>query len=269
MKSLDYVQTPAKEDKWLFNGKEKQTELELHHYDFSARSYDYQTGRTTTLDPHGDRYVSVSPYSFLNNNLLRYIDPTGMDGESILPQGTAYDQQKERDRKQMENLSRNYRTISYLWKSTPQNVTLQASNNGDGTLNFYAIEWLASPEAGNTNLMNDWHSKMGLWHVGTLKLSSYYNPIANAVRGGRDGYSSDSFHEGVSLFGFVPIVGDLADLLDAAVYAMEGNYRQAAISSVAAVPVIGSVIAIPLKTSSKLLNPSRTYTLYNKAGDLY
>ncbi|SFF65576.1 hypothetical protein, partial [Thermoflexibacter ruber] len=55
------------------------TELGLHHYDFSARSYDYQINRTTTLDPHGDRYVSVSPYSFLNNNPLRYIDPTGRD----------------------------------------------------------------------------------------------------------------------------------------------------------------------------------------------
>ncbi|SFF64747.1 hypothetical protein, partial [Thermoflexibacter ruber] len=35
--------------------------------------------RTTTLDPHGDRYVNVSGYSFLNNNPLRYIDPTGRD----------------------------------------------------------------------------------------------------------------------------------------------------------------------------------------------
>ncbi|SFF64886.1 RHS repeat domain-containing protein, partial [Thermoflexibacter ruber] len=91
MKGLDYVQTPAKEDKWQFNGKEKQTELGLHHYDFSARSYDYQTGRTTTLDSHGDRYVSVSPYSFLNNNPLRYIDPTGRDGIDMY-----YDEEKEK-----------------------------------------------------------------------------------------------------------------------------------------------------------------------------
>ncbi|SFF60496.1 RHS repeat-associated core domain-containing protein [Thermoflexibacter ruber] len=79
MKGLDYVQNVSQENKFTFNSKEKQTELGLYHYDFSARSYDYQTGRTTTLDPHGDRYVSISPYSFLNNNPLRYIDPTGRD----------------------------------------------------------------------------------------------------------------------------------------------------------------------------------------------
>lgn len=36
MKGLDYVQTPAKEDKFTFNGKEKQTELGLNQYDFLA-----------------------------------------------------------------------------------------------------------------------------------------------------------------------------------------------------------------------------------------
>ncbi|SFF37416.1 RHS repeat domain-containing protein [Thermoflexibacter ruber] len=84
MKGLDYVQTASKEDKFQFNGKEKQTELSLNHYDFSARSYDYQIGRTTTLDPHADRYVNVSAYSFLNNNPLITIDPTGKDGIIII-----------------------------------------------------------------------------------------------------------------------------------------------------------------------------------------
>ncbi|SFF61464.1 RHS repeat-associated core domain-containing protein [Thermoflexibacter ruber] len=80
MKGLDYTApSPNVENRWQFNGKKKQTELGLHHYDFSARSYDYQTGRTTTLDPHGENYYSMSPYSFLGNNPVKNIDPDGKD----------------------------------------------------------------------------------------------------------------------------------------------------------------------------------------------
>jgi RHS repeat-associated protein len=80
MKGLDYTApSPNVENKFTFNGKEKQTELGLHQYDYGARGYDYQINRTTTLDPHADRYVNVSAYSFLNNNPLRFIDPTGRD----------------------------------------------------------------------------------------------------------------------------------------------------------------------------------------------
>ena len=89
MKGLDYVQTPTKESKFTFNGKEKQTELGLNQYDFGARGFDYQILRTTTLDPHADRYHSMSGYSFLNNNPLRFIDPTGMDMEHTAT-GTTY-----------------------------------------------------------------------------------------------------------------------------------------------------------------------------------
>ncbi len=104
MKGLDYVApSPNKENKFTFNGKEKQTEFGLNHYDFGARGFDYQINRTTTLNPHADRYVNVSPYSFLNNNPLRFIDPTGMDVEDgfnedgTLHRGTAYEQMKEKD----------------------------------------------------------------------------------------------------------------------------------------------------------------------------
>jgi hypothetical protein len=45
MKGLDYVQNVNQENKFTFNGKEKQTELGLNQYDFHARGFDYQTLR--------------------------------------------------------------------------------------------------------------------------------------------------------------------------------------------------------------------------------
>jgi RHS repeat-associated protein len=90
MKGLDYTApSPNRENKYQYNGKEKQTELGLNHYDYSARNYDVQILRTTTLDPHADSYHSVSAYSFLNNNPLRFIDPTGMDVTETA-NGTSY-----------------------------------------------------------------------------------------------------------------------------------------------------------------------------------
>ena len=41
--------------------------------------YDPQIGRTWQRDPHASTYAGISPYSFLGNNPIRYIDPTGMD----------------------------------------------------------------------------------------------------------------------------------------------------------------------------------------------
>jgi hypothetical protein len=36
-------------------------------------------GRTWQLDPHADKYPSMSPYSWVANNPLLFTDPTGMD----------------------------------------------------------------------------------------------------------------------------------------------------------------------------------------------
>lgn len=36
-------------------------------------------GRFGSIDPHADRYVDLSPYNYVSNNPLIYIDPTGKD----------------------------------------------------------------------------------------------------------------------------------------------------------------------------------------------
>jgi RHS repeat-associated protein len=65
---------------YKFNGMEFQ-ENGLNTFDFHARMYDPQIGRSFQPDPHADSYAAKSPFSFLANNPINYTDPTGMDEE--------------------------------------------------------------------------------------------------------------------------------------------------------------------------------------------
>ncbi len=68
----------ASKYKGKFNGKEFQNELGLNLYDFHFRQYMQDIVRTTTQDPKSELFYSISPYSFLNNSPLQFIDPDGM-----------------------------------------------------------------------------------------------------------------------------------------------------------------------------------------------
>jgi RHS repeat-associated protein len=65
---------------YKFNGMDYQ-ENGLNTYDFHARMYDPQLGRTFQPDPMADAFAAVSPFSFLMNNPIRYTDPTGMSSD--------------------------------------------------------------------------------------------------------------------------------------------------------------------------------------------
>jgi len=82
----DYRRENALLNRYQYNGKELQTALELNVLDYGARMYMSDIGRWQILDPLASKYYDISPFAYVADNPVKFIDP---DGKRIIISGTA------------------------------------------------------------------------------------------------------------------------------------------------------------------------------------
>ena len=72
-----YQRVGNQSNRYLFNDKEWQDDLDLGWYDYGARMYDPAIARFMTIDPLADKFNFQSPYAYAVNNPIRFIDKNG------------------------------------------------------------------------------------------------------------------------------------------------------------------------------------------------
>ncbi len=128
------------DNRYLFNGKELQNNLlggvNLDWYDYGARFYDPQIGRWTTVDPVANKYYSLSPYIYVANNPLIFIDP---NGKKIVYAANLTDEQRQIYEARLSNLRTSNKYFSTIYNrldASEQTYTLHLGNAKSGLGEF-------------------------------------------------------------------------------------------------------------------------------------
>jgi RHS repeat-associated protein len=149
------------EDRFQYNGKEKQEGFGLNWADYGARFYDNALGRFFTKDRFAEKYYNFTPYQYGANNPIKYIDVNGdsiyiyhrkekilyHDGNLYL-NGNPYTQGKAFNKKgQLKGFVKKSKNaldkikdggdagkelIDYFENSAVKNIEIQESNSGNG-----------------------------------------------------------------------------------------------------------------------------------------
>jgi RHS repeat-associated protein len=98
------------DNRYQYNSKELNDDFGLNLSDYGARWYDASIGRWWSVDPMAEKYVSCSPYVYVNNSPISLVDPDGM-------QWVTSEDKKVADRLQ--------KTISRRISSEKNNIAMQ------------------------------------------------------------------------------------------------------------------------------------------------
>ncbi len=161
-------------NRYQYNSKEWQNELSLNLYDYGARMFDPAIGRWGVVDPLAEKFSSWSPYNYVYNNPMKFVDPTGMEGEWY----PKYDEKK--------------RTINLVAEKGDNKASLKQWANG--AFNDKQIDKLYGSMKGGKIDMKDTY--IGKFVEGFLADQDKFNCFSEVING-LSGNKSSSYGESV------------------------------------------------------------------------
>ncbi len=167
-----------KVNKFLYQGKEMMDDQNINIYDFHARGYDSAIGRTWQVDPMAEMFYSLSPYSWVANNPIRFIDPTGM----VIEDGSKKEWEKQKG--YVENRRDNL-------QGRVDKLSAKAEAKG------WSSEKLASKTGNLTERVGSLNTSLAT--MGTLESSKQVYSLSQAAPGSNGGVSLNTETNAVNI----------------------------------------------------------------------
>ncbi len=106
---------------YKYNGKELDRKGGLDWYDYGARHYDAALGRWHAVDPLAEKYYSISPYVYCNNNPINIIDLDGRDWYKVKNDEGIWQYSYSEDIHSQEELNKIVKNGTYLGVTHTEN----------------------------------------------------------------------------------------------------------------------------------------------------
>jgi len=136
---MEFADNSGDDQPYKYNGKELDMMHGLNMYDYVARQLALDVPRFTSVDPLAEKYYSWSPYSYVGNNPIKRIDPTGMDWYED-EEGNAM-WKRSSDKSFEDKNGKKWKNIGteYLIADKDLAILFKQRINEDGKLGLYSI----------------------------------------------------------------------------------------------------------------------------------